>query len=303
MDSVFESLAFVNSSGDRVILSDPSISKYWELRGRSGFTAPEVELITQEYANGTTKILKRKIVPRTVTVNMVVVGDTTAQRDKLFFDMVNKLIDPKGDGIGRLYVKCSDGAEVYLNCAYSSGMKIVEEYKKFHRFTIEFYAADPYFYKDLPDFVIHTAVENYLRVGPLVSMNVNPPHIVGEVTSIGSGTFHNYSDVVIQPVIKLSGAANRLYIRNVTNDDNLRLANMSINQDAVLVIDTRDGYKSIYTENQDGTKSPAGQFLDWGNLDFDFGLIPGDNEISYYGNPPSMITEVIFYVSERHLSA
>ena len=110
------------------MLSCPEITRWWELRGRSGFTAPEMEIISQRYANGVTKILKRMLTPRTVSVKMVVTGDTTAERDASFFSMIKRLMDLNGGDTGKLYVRRSDGMVVYLNCAYSSGLSIVEEY-------------------------------------------------------------------------------------------------------------------------------------------------------------------------------
>ena len=74
----------------------------------------------------------------TVTVNHVEIEGID--------EMLNILLDYGGKGEGRLYVRKSNGAVVYINCVYSAGMNIVEEYQKLHLFTVEFFAADPNFY-------------------------------------------------------------------------------------------------------------------------------------------------------------
>ena len=139
-------VVFENSQGKTVVLSNPQNTQYWELLGRYGFTAPEVDIHTQQYASGKTIYLGKTIQPRICGMNMIVRGSSSAERDKVFFDMLDVLLDADGDGEGKLILKRFDGVKVQLNCVYSSGMRIVEEYKKFHRFTLEFYAADPWFY-------------------------------------------------------------------------------------------------------------------------------------------------------------
>ena len=137
---------FVNSQGKRAVLSSPDNPNYWELRGRSGFTAPDVDIFTKKFASGAVKYLGKVLKPRTCSMKMVCIGKDTAERDQIFFEMLDTLLDYKGEGEGKLYVKRSDGSIYYLNCVYSGGMNIVEQYQKFHLFTLSFYAADPLFY-------------------------------------------------------------------------------------------------------------------------------------------------------------
>lgn len=139
---------FVNSQGEKVTLSSPDNEKYWELIGRSGFTAPKVDIFTEKFASGETRYFGKAKKPRTCKMKMFIRGKSTAERDKMFFDMLHILLDERGTGEGKLFVKKSDGQIVYLNCVYSAGMDIVEQYKLFHIFTLEFYGADPNFYLD-----------------------------------------------------------------------------------------------------------------------------------------------------------
>lgn len=137
---------FVNSQGKRTVLSSPENRNYWELVGRSGFTAPNVDIFSEKFASGEVKYFGKALKPRTCTMQMVCRGKSTAERDRIFFEMLDVLMDVDGTGEGKLYVKRSNGQTVYLNCVYSGGMNITEKYKKLHLFKVEFYAADPRFY-------------------------------------------------------------------------------------------------------------------------------------------------------------
>lgn len=297
----FESLIFENASGEQVMLSCPEITKWWELRGRSGFTAPDVEIISQKYANGVTKILKRLLTPRTVTVSMVITGGTTAERDASFFSMISRLMDIKGGDTGKLYVRRSDGMVVYINCAYSSGLSIAEEYRKFHRFTLEFYAPDPYFYRDLPDVAISVNPGSYLTLSN--TLMVGNYHKLGEINSTGSGVVNNTCGETIQPVIMLQKAVGDLTISNAESGYSINISGLSMLNGQTLVIDTRDDSKNIYIVNLDGTTTQAGQYLEWSNSNYEFPIIPGQNHISFEGGEGSAIESMVISMSERYLSA
>ena len=297
----YESLVFVNASGETVELSTPDTTKWWELRGRSGFTAPEIEIISQKYANGVTKILKRLLTPRTITVNMVITGSTTEERDASFFAMISKLLDVDGGNTGKLYAKRSDGLTVYLNCAYASGLSIVEEYRKFHRFTLEFFAPDPYFYKDLADTSIEVHEGNWLTLSD--TLKVGNYHKIGEFTSAGSGVITNDGTENLQPVIRLEGVSGSITIENADSGYSIVISGLTMTAGQTLVIDTRDDSKNIYIENADGSTVQAGQYLEWSNSNYDFPIIPGANYISYVGSAGSRVERLEFSMSQRYLSA
>ena len=296
----FESLTFVNASGQEVFLSNPDITRWWELRGRAGFTAPDIDIITQKYANGVTRILRRMLKPRTVTVNMVVTGASTAERDTVFFEMVSRLMDVDGGNTGKLYVRRSDGSVVYLNCTYSSGLSIVEEYRKFHRFTLEFYAPDPYFYKDLEEATISVHEGNYLTLSDTILFGTRR---IGDFISEGSGVINNPSTENLQPVIRLEGVNGGLTIMNTDSGKSLVLAGLAMTSGQVLVIDTRDDSKNVYIENPDGTTQQAGQYVVYANTKYEFPIVPGINRINYVGSYGSVIQRLEFYMAQRFLSA
>lgn len=296
----FESLVFENASGETVQLSTPETLKWWELRGRAGFTAPEMDIITQKYANGVTRILKRMLKPRTVTVNMVITGQTTEERDMFFFEMISVLMDVDGGSTGKLFVRRSDGSILYLNCTYTSGLSIVEEYRKFHRFTLEFYAPDPYFYKDLEEATISVHEGNYLTLSDTILFGTRR---IGDFISEGSGVITNPSTENLQPVIRLEGVNGGLMIMNTDSGKSLVLAGLAMTVGQILVIDTRDDSKNVYIETPDGTTQQAGQYVVYANTKYEFPIVPGINRISYVGSYGSVIQKLDFSMAQRFLSA
>ena len=147
MDNGNDLVYFVNSQGKKAVLSSPANRNYWELRGRTGFTAPKLDLFYERFASGKTVYFGKALQPRNPTMKMVCVGRDSAERDRLFFEMVDTLMDVNENDEGRLYLKRYDGTLVYLNCVYASGLDVTEQYKKLHMFTLEFFAADPLYYQ------------------------------------------------------------------------------------------------------------------------------------------------------------
>lgn len=298
MDNVFESLIYENASGNRVILSDRSVTSYWELRGRSGFSAPEVELITQKYVNGSVKVVGRIIKPRTVSINMIVTGETTAKRDAVFFDMVEQLIDANGGDIGKLYITRTDGRVVILNCTYSSGLRVTDEYRKFHRFTLEFYAEDPYYYSSpytqeinsIQSDVITLSDDLYLGTWSLGMGNV-----------IGVGTITNPIQQNIEPIFYIGGIRSSLNITNNTTGMTIGFKDIEMYARDVIVIDTREKNKSAYLRKANGSIVSIMDKIDWNNEDLSLLLVPGENRISVsgYGEDGTLVVELM----QKYLSA
>lgn len=300
-DKNYSSLVYVNAKGIRTVLADRAVKTHFELKGRSGFTAPEVELITQKYFEGTTKILKRQLQPRTVTISMMVTGKTEYQRDALFFQMINQLMDVSGGEVGKLYVKRSDGSTVYLNCAYSSGLSVTEDYRRFQQFDLEFFAADPYFYRDLEFVPISLPPEAKITLRDRLLLGAG--HVLGETTGEGYGVVKNNGYESILPVIKAKRINGSFRITNNTTGQTLALNNIVTDADQTLVIDTRGNTKSIKIVNDDGTWISAGQYLDWSNINMEFEIASGDNDISFSAGVGSYTEGIMLEMSERFLSA
>lgn len=301
MDKVFKSLVFENSSGIKTILSDINVKNCFEVGYRKGFTAPDIELVKQTYANGVTKILKRIVKSRTISIDLILVEKNNAIADKIFFQMVDQLMDVSSGEIGKLYVRRSDGMTVYLNCAYSSGLKIIESYRNFHKFTLEFYAADPYFYRDLESVTLSLPDTSKLTLKDYILLGEN--HKLGEIVGDGSGVVTNNSSISIQPVIKAKSVNGNFSITNTTTNKSLELSNVYVAPTDYLIIDTRENSKAIYIDHVDGTKTPAGQYLNWDNINFDFFLVPGDNVLNFYIDVGSYTDGITFEMSEQYLSA
>ena len=298
MDNVFESLIYENASGNRVILSDQSVTSYWELRGRYGFSAPEIELITQKYVNGSVKVVGRIIQPRTVGINMVVTGETTVKRDAVFFDMVEQLIDADGGDIGKLYITRTDGLVVILNCTYSSGLRVTDEYRKFHRFTLEFYAEDPYFYSDPYTQEIDSIESDILTLSYTLYLGT---WTLGTGIYNGSGIINNPVQQNIEPIYKIAGVRNSLKITNETTGKTLGFNEMETYPGDMIIIDTREKIKNAYIRKPNGSTVSIMDKIDWSNEELALPLVPGDNEItvSGYGSEGALIVDMM----QKYLSA
>lgn len=299
MDNI-RSIYFINSSGQRANLYHAESPQFFEMGYRRGFSAPEIEIHWQKYANGVTKVLKRQLKPRYVSMKMMAMGESRAERDAVFFDMVSKLMDVSGGEDGKLYVMRSDGTEVYINCVYSSGLSVEEQYRRYQSFILEFYAADPYFYKDAPNTVIEIPASQKLTLGDTLALG---EHVLGETSGTASGIVSNHGSEPLKPVIKAVGISGSITIKNLTTGVEIALSGVTIPTGSTLVIDTRDDTKDIYILAEDGTTYPAGQYLDWENLDFSFDIVPGDNIVSFEVSIGSMTDQIIFEMSERYLSA
>ena len=298
MDKAFESLIYENASGNRVILSDRSVTSYWELRGRYGFSAPEVELITQKYVNGSVKVVGRIIKPRTVSINMIVTGETTAKRDAVFFDMVEQLIDADGGDVGKLYITRSDGSVVILNCTYSSGLRVTDEYRKFHRFTLEFYAEDPYFYSDPYTQEIDTIQSDILTLAQDLYLGT---WSLGTGVVSGTGIITNPVQQNIEPIYRIAGVRSSLIITNETTGAAIGFKDLEMTVGDTVVIDTREKIKSAYIRHSNGSTESIMDKIDWSNEELSLPLMPGENTISVsgYGAEGTLVVDMM----QKYLSA
>ena len=198
----------------------------------------------------------------------------------------------------------SDGLELYLNCAYSSGLSVVEEYRKFHRFTLEFYASDPYFYGATKEERIYVPITNRLTLNN--NLIIGNYHKMGEYTGEGSGTIINLSSTVINPIIRLRNPKGDITISNLTTGKQIVFNNFGdwnlLYYGGYLVIDTRENHKGIFIELDNGDIYTANQYLNWSNVDFYFPIIQGANNITFSVGTGSKTEYVQFDLAERYLS-
>lgn len=275
---------FVNSQGKRAVISSERNKSYWEIGSRSGFAAPDVKLFTEQMASGTVKYFGKALKPRTGSLNMICKGKSSAERDRIFGDMLNVLLDVEGTKEGRLYLRRSDGAMVYLKCVYSGGMNIVDEYKKFRKFTLEFYAADPTYYFDGTVYNWQNDGLNYENnyPGQIVVNNLSEydtafKMLLFDFTTddpIEHGSEQNRSQWQLKGTFTNETTGKKITFRDKDEDDN-QIWNPSPYR---LVVDfTRQG-SSIYLEDING-KRAAARCVDFENTDLDFCAVRGINAI------------------------
>ena len=292
-----ESLIYVNSSGEWAILSDEGTRSMWELRNRSGFTAPDIELITQKYVNGINKVVGRIILPRTIRMNFVLVGETTVERDQLFAELVEKLMNTDKGENGKLYVRAVSGQTYVLNCAYSSGLNITDEYRKFHRFTLEFYAEDPYFYSDDVTAEIDISGGGAITLSETLTLG---GWALGWGTISGTGTVTNPFTRALDPIFRITGARPGIMIRQVATGKVIQFENLIMANTDTIVIDTRDRYKTAYIQHADGTRDSILGNMNWNNPDLSMPMLSGGNliEVESIGlNSPLEVTLALSYLS------
>ncbi len=274
MHSIYKSLVYENSAGSRAVLSAESTDQYWELRGRTGFSAPDVRLITEKYVNGNERIVNRIVEPRNVSINMIVRGKTSAIRDKVFFSMIDVLMDTSKGEVGKLYVTRSDGRTVILNCAYSGGLNVKEQYRNFHTFTLTFYAADPYFYTlPITQTLTFGDSEGFTLSDDLylASWRLGWGNIEGQVLLV------NKTGGVAEPIYEIAGTRMDLMIRNRSIRQSITFNDMDMESGDVLVIDTRSRYKSAYFRHADGTVSTALGSLVWSAVSLSLPMPEGNS--------------------------
>ena len=273
----FRSVVFENASGRRAILVDQSVSRLFEIGAREGFFAPEVDLVTQKYVGGQTKLLKSVKQPRSPRLTMIAIGESRAELDNYFRKMIEILMDTSKGEEGKLWVTRSDGLQMFLNCAYASGLNALDEYKKFRRFTLEFYAAD---YKYHGKAVEKALTGDYFTGITLSHTLTLGSWALGQGTMSGDGIITNTLGTVTNPIYKINGARSTLTIRNKTNGQSVSLHDIGTVASDTLVIDTREEYKIVYILHSDGTTKSAVDCLDWDNVELVLQLEPGANSIS-----------------------
>ena len=141
-------ISYTNARGETVILDSDESTALWELYGREGCEAPELEYKEVTYADGTTETLLVRMKPRDVVLYFNVLLRNGAQRSD-FETLKTKLIQTgtREGNWGRLMIRRTDGTEAYLNCVYTGGLDdIVRRYPTSTKFSLVFHAQDPLFH-------------------------------------------------------------------------------------------------------------------------------------------------------------
>lgn len=277
MDNGNDYVYFVNSRGYRTVLSSPENRNYWEVLGRTGFTAVDIETFTQKMASGTTKLLGKTPKPRTCSMKMVCVGRDSAERDQVFFEMLNILIDADGNGEGKLYVRRSDGSIAFLKCVYTSGANITEKYQKLHQFTLTFFAADPYFYVPA-EYSFQKIYQNsgILTVNNRSEMNMSMNLLIANVHSPNASESWWAEGSITNTITDRVITFGQFSYRDQQVDNRIFLPGYT-----QMVMDISEKKYDMYIENRFGEKSSAYNYFDWSRTNYGFCLVPGANTILF----------------------
>lgn len=275
--SIYPSVYYQTADGDEIPISTPSTKKYWEMYGREGFGAPELKTESRLYADGSTRTLAAIIQPREMTLNMVLIGDTTEERDTMYRDIASRLIQTgSAEEWGRLRICRSDGEWVFINCLYTGGMDTPDNLPTIRQFALEFLADDPYFY-DEAEFVIESAslarqvylssdlyLGNWTLKGGLTDLSVPND---GEV---------NY------PVVEVYGPASVIKLTNRTTGKTLAMdPTFSLLSGQVLTLDCREHQRCITLTDVSGAETDITHRLALGSS-LNWPLKKGRNIISLY---------------------
>jgi len=295
-------ISFINSKNEEISLCNYETTKdLIELWGRTGFEAPLVTYIDEESADGHIATIGVKINARDVSINMVVVGGSEAQRDSVFHNLINKIFEyGTGSVWGKLKLSRSDGSFVYLNCIYAGGIdEIVEQYTKFHKFVLRFHASDPFFYdEDFTEFIFSDTEQHGLYLGDVYFGDI---YLQGGANTAVLNI--NNTGQVCYPVITIVGPAKTISLYNVTTGKTLAMDSaFELADEEVLTIDCRDRLRSIILAqygqgDEDITSSMAlGSTLV-------FPINPGLNVIEITYTDTTANTSVNFAFQKRYLSA
>lgn len=278
MYKVFPSCSYVTSEGDEIFLNLKGNRKIFELYVRGGFGAPEIKTEERKYANGTVRTLASILQPRTVTLEMVVDGETTREKDAIFYDMVSRLLQvgTKNEW-GMLKIRRTDGTDVVLHCLYTGGFDdVVECYKKYHQFQLKFRAGDPYFY-DLQETIIEPE-----RTHSLIYLNSSL--FLGNWTlsdGLKEVTIDNNGEV-FYPVFEITGPASNIHIMNRTTEQTLAIdSDFKLLATEKLTIDCRETKHTITHTNIDGTDGDVTNRLALGSTLL-FPVIKGTNVLRLF---------------------
>lgn len=297
-------LSFITSRGEEIVLDNYYAEKtIWELYGRTGFEAPPVEFVDQQYADGYTETIAIRLPSRDVAINMVVRGNTTYARDKVLRGILNRIIEHGAQtNWGKLKVLKSDGTYVYLNCHYSGGAaEISEEGAEYHLLTMNFHAADPFFYDvDNTEFYFSDTEQDGLYLGEEQYLGDNV-YLSGGIMS--SETIVKNTGQTTYPVITVTGPAKNISFHNSLTGLTLEFdTGYTLTAGEVLTIDCRDRKRSIKFTDTEGVTTDITNILKAGSS-LAFPIVYGDNNITITYTDTTEDTSVDFSFQKRYLSA
>ena len=176
-------------------------------------------------------------------------------------------------------------------------MNIVEQYQKFHKFSLSFYAADPWFYGAEKDF----------KISEMIGQGSGDEYYQFTITN----GFH--TNMVCRFSWEPQDSYAKLYesvIKNLTTGQKITFPDSQyappIYQGEKFTVDFDPDHLEAYIETTTGTYKNGTLVIDWLNTDRDFLLVPGDNIMDFNDcTMPiySWSTDGHMYVKPRFMSA
>lgn len=297
-DEYYPSVTYENAEGVEITLVNGRLRDIFEVGGRSGTEAPDLSATSVTYADGSSRIVSAKLQPRTVTLQLVLKGSSRQATDTRFHDMISRLIQTGSrDEWGKLTFTRSDGKRVYLSALYTGGANIVNKYRRFKIFTLEFVAGDPYFYN-----VGETEVTASSSAGGTF---INDGVYLGAWTMrSGAATdldVYNNGEVCY-PVLKIHGPAAVIEFSNKLTGKSLALdPDYVLLADDELTINCRPGERKITLTS--GGKESDVTYLLATTSSLNWQIARGHNKISIAYTGGAAQTDYTLYFRERYLSA
>jgi hypothetical protein len=298
-----DQISFITSNDEEIVLCDYDTTRsIWELWGRTGFEAPPVSFIDEKYADGYVETVAVKIEPREISINMIVYGSSDVTRDKTFHTLINKLIEHGSKNTwGKLKLSRSDGSFVYLNCIYSAGIEaITEQYLRFHKFTLTFHAADPYFYDfDETEFRFTEDVQTGLYFGDnfylgALTYFIGAAPTAESIINDGQTTY---------PTITITGPAKNISITNSLSGKTLAMASsFELAVGEILFIDCRNRSRIIQKTDTSSVVTDVTNSLALGSS-LVFPILTGTNDFLFEYTDTTAATTITFSFQKRYMSA
>ena len=297
---IFPSASYITSEGDEIMLFMKGNTRSWEMRGRFGFSAPGIKTQDRQYANGSVRTLSAVLKPRECGFKMIVLGESSYERDQYFFDMISRLMQTGSkEDWGKLKVRRSDGKDVYLNCLYTGGFEdVTEEYWAFHRFTLTFKGGDPYFYDAQETVLTSEELANPTRLK--TGLFLGNWRLNSGITDI---TVENTGEI-LYPIIEVTGPADNIRITNHTTGQTLAMdSSYSLASGKTIILDCRENKRGITlrTDSSGATTDISNKLALGSSLIFPF--IKGTNKLSLYYTGSANTSGYTIRYQKRYLSA
>lgn len=295
-------LRYITGNGEIVDLDDYAVGNtIWEIFGRTGAAAPPVEFTDETLATGYTETLALRVLPRDLTIPILIRGVSTAHRDQVLRRITQGLIAHGfRRAAGRLMVAAADGRSAYLNCVYSGGLESVsDEDPLIYRATLNFHAADPYWYDDkAQEFLLSDPAQSGLYFGDRFYFGDSTFFLGGLYND--TVQFENEGETVY-PVVTVVGPIERLRIEQGGAFFTL-IEGFKLEAGEILRIDFRDRTRGIQLTRVGGTTEDVTHFLAPGaTLIFPFRSGPNQLKLTYSGTNAETTIKVEYRIKRFSL--